>query len=711
MFGVSNEIDDMDDGGSGGDSDLEAELAAITSGGRAKPRPKPKPVVPAAELDRMIADSLKDIGSDEELSDDDDDPDLLNELSEITGDEPTNEEPTQELVQTETITDVIGLLKIRLEMYKTAEANAKTAGDSGKARRFNRGLKTIQDFLKKAERGGAINMDEVPPEVSTKPVEKMADEAEVASPPLMPTRPAPAPMPSPTGSLPPIPPRQNISPPTEEAPIAPEMSPPTENPTVVMLRSRQKEYKLYALQQKKSGDNAAAMQFIKVAKQFDAVIKAVEEGQEVDLSNMPPPPTAYVVPSSEEPAPPAAIAVDPPEAPREESEVQNSTELPEEVLVMASSIGEALDQRLEKYRAVELAAKEEGNSGKARRFGRIIKQYEDAIKKHKAGKPIPLDELPCPPGFGPFPGEAGASPVPAPVIAPKPSPSQPPSDEPVAPTEGRPRPPLRKQDSRVSGNHQNTHVMNIQIAELKSRQQEFKLAALNAKKAGDIEQAKEYLKIYKGFDSLLGVAESGLPVDMATLPIPPSQRSNLEDSFTFVNDNDCDSDNPESEITTRLEEQLQKQLVMCKTTRDHLRALGDVPGTNRFENLGLSVQKDLDLVRLAHKKRLPIPKFHYEMKNFNIVKCNTDLTDNQVDLEIIRGINYNVPNPKEVDTYVKVEFPWPQEETYKNKTNVIKNTDNPEYNTNYVIDIQRSNRQCHRIFKRQAVKLEVYSKG
>lgn len=31
-------------------------------------------------------------------------------------------------------------------------------------------------------------------------------------------------------------------------------------------------------------------------------------------------------------------------------------------------------------------------------MGRIVKQYQDAIKLHKAGKPIPIDELPTPPG-------------------------------------------------------------------------------------------------------------------------------------------------------------------------------------------------------------------------------------------------------------------------------------------------------------------------
>lgn len=48
------------------DIDVEAELAAI-SGGR-KPRPKKPAPAAAADLDAMIAASLKDIPSDEDVS-------------------------------------------------------------------------------------------------------------------------------------------------------------------------------------------------------------------------------------------------------------------------------------------------------------------------------------------------------------------------------------------------------------------------------------------------------------------------------------------------------------------------------------------------------------------------------------------------------------------------------------------------------------------
>lgn len=92
----------------------------------------------------------------------------------------------------------------------------------------------------------------------------------------------------------------------------------------------------------------------------------------------------------------------------------------------------------------------------------------------------------------------------------------------------------------------------------------------------------------------------------------------------------------------------------------HHRALGDVAGTNRFENLAVAVQRDLDIIKLAHRKGSKVPKIRFEQKSFNIVKCNTDLAETELEIQVIRGIGYNVSKPKDVDTYIKVEFPYPQ---------------------------------------------------
>ncbi|EDW29116.1 GL19542 [Drosophila persimilis] len=704
QFGLTEIPDDFDPTSGygdddGGDSDLEAELAALASGGGQRPKAKPKPkLMPTSDLDKMIADSLRDVSDDDDDENLENDSDLLGELHGIGGleEEPeaeeaaaepaaSEEEPVQTFLPTTTV-DTLGIIKQRLEIYKQAEANAKASGDAGKARRFGRGLKTLQDLHKQAAAGKTINVDDIPPEVSVKPAGDplpAADESPAPSTPVsQPTRVAPAP-PTPT------------SPPAATPPPAPATPP---NPLVAQMRSRQSEYKAAALQYKRSGDTANALQFLKVVKQFDVVVKMCEDGQEVKPPqkwSQLPEPTPAPAPAT----PPAAAAA-------------------------AESMLEALQRRLEKYKSVEAAAKAEENTGKARRFGRIVKQYEDAIKQYKAGKPVAYDELPVPPGFGPLPS---TEPAPAATPSLPTSPTSPPATAstsaggtpsgssattPTVPRKAAPSPPQPTElTTRVTGNHQKSNLAEQQMKLLLERQKEFKVAAIEAKKAGEIDQAKEYLKIYKGFDSLLNAASSGLPVDLSTLPVPPSQRDNLEASFAIVSAEECDPSDDICEIGVRMEEQLAKQLMMCKNTRDHHKAMGDVAGMNRFENLALTVQKDLDLVRYSKRKGQPLPKFHYEKRNFNIVHCNTDLTDNELEIVVARGINYNVPNPKEVDTYVRVEFPLLNDESFKTKTNVIKDTNSPDYDERFKVDIQRSNRQFQRIFKRHGVKLEIYSRG
>lgn len=89
IFGLPSEDDNLD---AENDSDLEAELLALSgeSQGRSKnARPRKKPLVPASDLDAMVAASLRDI-PDDEISGDDDDPDLLSELQEIAGEDANN---------------------------------------------------------------------------------------------------------------------------------------------------------------------------------------------------------------------------------------------------------------------------------------------------------------------------------------------------------------------------------------------------------------------------------------------------------------------------------------------------------------------------------------------------------------------------------------------------------------------------------------------
>ncbi|XP_058118831.1 coiled-coil and C2 domain-containing protein 1-like isoform X2 [Anopheles coustani] len=758
IFGLSDDIgglgDDLDDGSDVDDDTLEAELAAITAGHggarRPKPKPKAKGIVAPHELDAMVAASLRDVGSDDDVSDDgDDDSDLMSELTAITGgvsldddgadDEEDAAPPAAPPRKSSSSVDLVTLLKSRITMYTQAEEGAKKAGDSGKARRFNRGLKTLKDQLRMAEAGKAVDQSEIPPEVSVKLAGNQKDSSEEQPKPnTAPVRPAPPPPaakpaavePGPSHSAPPVPPRRDAGPPQTPAPVLEEAATP-DDPKLRLLNERKAQYKQAALNAKKAGNNEEAMGYVKVLKQFDVVIRALENGEEVDLSRMPPPPKEFnsgtTTASVNQPTVPSGGR------PKEESKLQQEAEVPsqpslpvpaegeeeeaaEENLILGTTVLEALEQRLEKYKSVEQAAKEEGNSSKARRIGRIVKQYQDAIKLHKAGKPVPFDELPTPPGYGPIPVDGPPKPS-----TPAAGPSKPALSVP-------PKPPVAPQSSpeSVAGTSKPspkpaTTLYDKQLALLTERHREYKQAAIEAKKAGDLEEAKECLRVFKGLEKLIEVARSGGRVDMSTLPIPLAKRNALEASFTIVTPEDCDQpvveggapvgDDLDSETRIRLEEQLSKQLIICRNTRDHHRAMGDVAGMNKFENLALNVQKDLDLVRLGHRQGLPLPKFHYEKLQFNVVQCNTDLSDNEVEIKVVRGINYNVPNPKDVDTYVKFEFPYPQEDPLKGRTNLVKDTHSPEYNYQQTLEIQRNQRNCQRIFKRQALKCEVYSKG
>lgn len=482
------------------------------------------------------------IGSDEELSGDDDDPDLLNELSEITGNEGENEsekpqevppsaapaslnstaEQDQSIVPTTTL-NTVELLKSRLEMYRQAEKIAKQSNDNTRARSRARGIKTIESLLKQALAGKTINADDIPPVVSTTAPKVQPTSAEA-----IPASNADAPNEVHQDSVKSTEPEKQQSPVIVAETVEPSNVETKEidETKINALLERQREYKMAALNAKKSCDTAMALQFVKIIKIFDTVLSSARNGESVDLSDMPPhpselsskvlnaigqPSTPLTQPAKQENTLQQSENVNVPEL----AEVQpipqaQPTESPP--IEEPATVLDALMQRLQKYQALEASAKADGNDRKVRQNGRIVKQYQDAIRAHKAGKVVAYDELPTPPGFSPIPSNVQQKP------APPAAPSAPPKQDDASPENSSPtKSPLKKQDSRVSGNHSNTSIMNKTIELLLERQKEFKEAALEAKKAGEIEQAKEFLKTFKGIDNLLNVARGGLPVDLSTV--------------------------------------------------------------------------------------------------------------------------------------------------------------------------------------------------
>ena len=131
LLGYDVDLGEEDDG----DADLERELSALVGGGGGGVRAKKTPVS-QSQLNAMVADCMKDV-EDEDLSDTDD-PDLLAELGELEEDSGGGGAEELELGVSHSYTETI---RARLELYREAEAVAVSNGDSGRARRFNRGVK------------------------------------------------------------------------------------------------------------------------------------------------------------------------------------------------------------------------------------------------------------------------------------------------------------------------------------------------------------------------------------------------------------------------------------------------------------------------------------------------------------------------------------------------------------------------------------------
>lgn len=724
QLGFGGNMGGMDDDD---DDALEAELLALQGEGPPKPKPKDKKgkaIVSLEDIGKMADDCMRDIGSDEEMSDTED-PDLLAELEDLQdGDKEDHEDssPTQNTSPPSQGVNLESTIQERLMLYQRAQQAAKDAGDSSKQRRLDRGIKTLHDLAKKAKAGRPVAEDDIPPPVAVTTLSRPAPPPASQAPTVEPTLPKDEPPPKP-------------------APIPDPVVQPTNDHSDEklsdehkLLLTRQHQYKQAALQAKNSGDMTNASKYIKTAKQFEHVIAALVEGKPIDLSRMPPPPPGY---GGQEEA--SKQVSQPPPVKIQRSEAQATGEITEDIPEVSesdakslfqapdapNSVMDALQQRLEKYASTEKAAKEAGDGSKARRHGRIVKQYQDAIKKTKAGKPVNYDELPTPPGFAPIPvGKTSAPAAAAPAAAAAasasnqrlqpstaaagqaqqgrrtPSPNRSPKPAPAAAKPAPQRPSLKKSPS--SRAEQQAYL-------LRERMNEYRHAAVKAKKGNDLELAKKYMRIAKGFEPMIDAADSGLPVDMSQMP--PSLTEEDERSFVMVNEDECEVKGDRTEIFKKLEQDLINQIRMSASNHQHFTKLGDVLNAAKFQKMEQGCRKDLEALKNAFRHHDPVPKFHYENRTFSLVQCNTDLGDNDLEMTLVRGIQLPTSHAeKDFDTYVKYEFPYPTDDAQTGSSDTIKGSVNPEYNEPWKLQISRKSRGFGRVVERKSVKFEVFQK-
>uniref|UniRef100_A0A674MM16 Coiled-coil and C2 domain-containing protein 1B n=1 Tax=Takifugu rubripes TaxID=31033 RepID=A0A674MM16_TAKRU len=654
------------------DPDLEAELAALTgnaagAGGRVKP--KGKSPLPMEDIAKMADECLRDIDEDEEDGNVEEDQDLLAELQEVVGmgeadaaavpvsspspadtaeSPPSQVQPTPSSVtppakqqDMKTSSAAPGSLQHTLEerisLYKIAIQNSKTAGEASKARRYERGLKTLQTMLTAAKKGRPVNEAEIPPPVATG-----AHSADSGS--AVPQRPAP-----------PVPSR----PPPDSSPPGPDAS-------------REEE---------QSSSSAEA--------------------------------TPSTAPSPEE------MTGELPDQPQTAAPAASS---PNDVL-------EALEQRRAKYIEAINQAKANGDDRKARMHERISKQYQSAIRAHKAGKVVNFEELPIPPGFPPIPGHKStgaeqafvAALVAVDKLTAADTAEEPNDEEEVCTTAGRPPhlhhlgiissdwicPPVHKLYSIVF-----LWPPAVQQLEfLEGRKKQYLKAALQAKQKNDIEQAKALFRTAKTLDPIIEGVRSGGAVDISSVPSPPGDE---DEDFILVHHSDVQVSDKAQQVYAQLMKILGEQYEKCRTHSEQFTHLGNVTETTKFEKMAESCKKSLEVLKLAQSRGLPPPKHHFEEISFHTVRIFPELSSTDMVVIIVKGMNLPAPTgvqPNDLDAYVKFDFPYPSTQPQKHKTSVIKNTNCPEYNQSFTLSINRNHRGFRRVVSSRGLKLELLHKG
>uniref|UniRef100_A0A3P9PWZ3 Coiled-coil and C2 domain containing 1B n=1 Tax=Poecilia reticulata TaxID=8081 RepID=A0A3P9PWZ3_POERE len=612
MMGAEENLDDPD---------LEAELAAITgnkAAARGKAKPKGKSPLPMEDIAKMADECMRDMDEDDDDDNIEDDEDLLVGAERITPHvRATDHFPVEVKVSTAPPGSLQHTLEERAEMYKTAIKNAKSAGETSKARRYDRGLKTLESMIAAVKKGKPVNESEIPPPVATG--------APTAAPrPAVPSRPAP-----------PVPSRSERE--TETTTL------PTASPDAVTPSSEEEQ-----------SSSAASV----------PTLSDRPSPEETPAKLSKPQPTDCKIKTVSGPAGPSA---------------------PKDVL-------EALEQRRVKYVEASNQAKASGDDRKARMHDRIAKQYQSAIRAHKAGKPVDFDELPVPPGFPPIPGQKVAG------------------DEQglVATLEAASK--LASTDVADEDDDEKEEEVSFLAAQLlellDSRKKQFMKAALQAKQKNDMDQAKVFLRTAKGLDPMIEAARSGKTVDISTLPSPPGDE---EDDFILVHHSDVQVSEKAGPVYTQLCNILKEQHEKCLTYSKQFTHLGNVSETTKFEKLAESCKKSLDVLKLAQSRGLPPPQHHFEEKSFHTVRIFPELSSTDMVVIIVKGMNLPAPSgiqPNDLDAYIKFDFPYPSSILLLMSCFFF-----PEYNQSFTLSINRNHRGFRRLVASKGLKLELLHKG
>lgn len=387
---------------------------------------------------------------------------------------------------------------------------------------------------------------------------------------------------------------------------------------------------------------------------------------------------------------------------------------------------------MERYHVAAAQAKAKGDQRKARMHERIVKQYQDAIRAHKAGRAVDVAELPVPPGFPPIQGLEATEPTQQSLVGVletamklanqdegqedeedeeprKPTSPPTPAAQPKAPP-SRATPSGSTPAAKTAPKGTSTRAQQ-QLAFLEGRKKQLLQAALRAKQKNDVEGAKMHLRQAKGLEPMLEASRNGLPVDIAKVPPAPVNK----DDFSLVQRPGPGLSQDSARRYGELTKLIRQQHEMCLNHSNQFTHLGNIAETSKFEKLAEDCKRSMEILKQAFARGLPTPTARFEQRTFSVIKIFPDLSSNDMLLFIVKGINLPTPpglSPSDLDVFVRFDFPYPNvEEAQKDKTSVVKNTDSPEFKEQFKLCINRSHRGFRRAIQTKGIKFEVVHKG
>ena len=603
------------------------------------PKPVKKPAaapkkgpVPWDQLDSMINNCMEDIGDDEE---DIDDPDLENELEGML-DDGASEDSSKSISNTPSMTEtppssnggVLSILQQRVFEYQ----KAVDMSTGSKKKRMERQHKAVVQLLKKAQSGSTVKEDEIPSSpagigLNTKPAAESesvqpSEPAESSASSSVTAPPVPIRSESNTKVLPPVTPPSN-----ESSQVSESKTETFNNEKLEYLQIRLVEYKSAALEAKKNNDKKSAVSHFQNMKKIQNAI----DNKDASFSIGSP-----VINQAE------SVEAKPDPAPK--SPTQQAQPKPQAAAPVMSPMGqpktamEALLMRKTIFYEQEQKAKKENNSSKARRYGRIIKQYDAAIKLLNGGGKPDFDSLPDLPmdGFPQIPGvqakeltledamatankagnvEEDDSPKPAPKPAPRP-----------VPAPGSVTPPKAKSEmphlpGALEAGSDGSSAYGKQLEFLNQRHQQFRQAALKEKEKGNKEGAMKYLRCMKGMEPMIQNAKRGLPVDIRKIPPPPDFADTPKVEFGKEQLQRQDS----SGTATRILNDLSNQVKKARSLSTQFTQLGNIEKAALMEKWATQSQRDMDIINMCLKRGERLPKIIYERRNIQLIKKYSDL--------------------------------------------------------------------------------------